>query len=201
MKEVFLNNSIHLITKNYSYDNDMIDRVKYGLEIIYITVTKMSVILGASLLFGLLKETLIFCLFMNGLRLFAYGAHAKKSWMCYISSLFAFVLMPYIFSIIEINFIQKIIISIFCLLSMIIYAPADTHKRPIINAKHRLKLKIMSTVICTLYITIVFISKNELLNNLILLSMITESLMVNPLIYKIFKLPYNNYKKYLKNGV
>lgn len=201
MKEVFLNNSMRLINSKYDYDSDTKDRLKYGLETIYITITKLSVIFGVSLIFGLFKETLVFCLFINGLRTFAYGIHAKKSWQCYISSLFAFVFMPYIFTLISISFNQKIIISIICLVSLFIFAPADTHKRPIINKKQRFKLKIFSILVCLLYISIIFVCKNELLNNLIILAMITENIVINPIVYKIFNLPYDNYKEYLKSGV
>lgn len=201
MKEVFLKSSMNLILSKYNYDSDTIDRIKYGLEIIYITVTKLIVIFGVSAIFNLLKETIIFTLFINGLRTFAYGIHAKKSWHCYISSLVAFVLMPYVFSNITFSYLQTISISVLCLLSMILYAPADTHKRPLVNKQHRLKLKFISTCVCLTYIFIIFISKNQLLNNLILLSMITESLLINPILYKLFNFPYNNYKEYLKNGV
>ena len=198
MKDLFVNSSINLLISKYKYDEDTLDRVKYGLELIYITITKLTVILLVSLIFGLIKESIIFSLFITGLRTFAYGLHAKKSWHCYISSLFSFVLMPYVFINININVISKIIISVLCLTSMIIYAPADTHKRPIINKNQRNKLKIIATTMCAIYIVIIFISNNIWLNNLIILSMITESFVINPFIYKVFDLPYDNYKTYLK---
>lgn len=201
MKEVFLNKSMNLLNSKYNYDSLTKDKILYGLEIIYIFVTKLSVILIAALIFGLFKEMLIFTLLLNGLRTFAYGVHAKKSWHCYISSLFVFILMPYTFTNISINLTQKIIISILSLISMYVYAPADTEKRPIVNMNQRKKLKIYSLLVCTIYSILSFIIKNEMIVNLILLSMITESFVINPFIYKIFNLPYDNYKEYLKNGV
>lgn len=201
MKEVFLNKSMDLLSSKYNYDSLTKDKILYGLEIIYIFITKLSVILISALIFGLFKEMLIFTLLLNGLRTFAYGVHAKKSWHCYISSLVVFILMPYIFINININLIQKIIISILSLISMCVYAPADTEKRPIVNMNQRKKLKLYSFLVCTIYIILSFIIKNEMIINLILLSMITESFVINPFIYKIFNLPYNNYKEYLKNGV
>ena len=201
MKEVFLNKSMDLLSSKYNYDSLTKDKILYGLEIIYIFITKLSVILISALIFGLFKEMLIFTLLLNGLRTFAYGVHAKKSWHCYISSLVVFILMPYIFINININLIQKIIISILSLISMYVYAPADTETRPIVNMNQRKKLKLYSFLVCTIYIILSFIIKNEMIINLILLSMITESFIINPFIYKIFNLPYNNYKEYLKNGV
>ena len=196
MKEVFLEHSLQLLNKEYHYQGDALDRVRYGLEVIYISITKMLVILLVSLICKAFKETLLMIIFVNGLRTFAYGIHAKKSWHCYISSIIIFVLSPMLFSYIEFNTIQKILISIICYISYALFAPADTHKRPLVNEKHRKKLKINTLIVCSIYIVIIFISKNTLVNNLIILSMITEVFVINPIIYKIFDMPYNNYVTY-----
>lgn len=196
MKEVFLERSLQLLNKEYNYQGDDLDRVKYGLEVIYISITKMFVILLVSIIFRAFKETLLMILFFNCLRTFAYGIHAKKSWHCYISSIICFVLSPMLFKYIEINVIQKILISIICFISYVVFAPADTHKRPLINKEHRKKLKINTLIVCSIYIAIIFISKNSLINNMIILSMITEVFVINPIIYKIFDMPYNNYMTY-----
>lgn len=196
MKEVFLEHSLQLLNKEYNYQGDDLDRVKYGLEIIYISTTKIFVILLVSLIFKTFKETVLMILFLNGLRTFAYGIHAKKSWHCYVSSIIIFVLSPMLFNYIEINTIQKILISLISFIGFIIFAPADTHKRPLINKKHRQKLKISTLIVCSIYIAIIFISKNTLINNLIILSMITQLFVINPIIYKIFDMPYNNYLTY-----
>lgn len=196
MKEVFLNYSLQLLNKNYVYDNNTLDRVKYGLEIIYISITKTIVILSISAVLGLIKETILMILFINGIRKFAYGIHAKKSWQCYISSILIFIILPYIFKFIEFNVIQKVSISIISFIGYALFAPADTHKRPLPNKKHRKELKINTLVVCSIYILIIFISKNELLNNIIILSMITELFVINPIVYKIFDMPYNNFMAY-----
>lgn len=196
MKEVFLERSLQLLNKEYNYQGDDLDRVKYGLEVIYISITKMFVILLVSIIFKAFKETLLMIIFVNGLRTFAYGIHAKKSWHCYISSIICFVLSPMIFKFIEISIIQKILLSIICFISYVVFAPADTHKRPLVNKEHRKKLKINTLIVCSVYIAIIFISKNTLINNMIILSMITEVFVINPIIYKIFDMPYNNYMTY-----
>ena len=196
MKEVFLEHSLQLLNKEYNYQDDDLDRVKYGLEVIYISITKMFVILLVSILFRAFKETLLMIIFVNGLRTFAYGIHAKKSWHCYVSSIICFVLSPMLFKYIEISSMQKILISVICFIGYAVFAPADTHKRPLINIKHRKKLKINTLIICSIYIAIIFISKNTLINNMIILSMITEMFVINPIVYKIFDMPYNNYMTY-----
>lgn len=196
MRDVIVNKSLNLLNNSYNYDNDTLDRVKYGLELIYISITKMIVIILISIILGLIKETFITILLFNGLRTFGYGIHAKKSWHCYVSSSFIFIILPYIFVNINFTVIQKIIISLLSLISFILYAPADTHKRPLVNEKHRKKLKIKTLIVCSIYILIMFLSNNTLLINLIILSMVLESFVINPWIYKICDMPYKNYKTY-----
>lgn len=196
MRDVIINKSLTLLNSTYNYDNDTLDRVKYGLELLYISITKMFVIFFVSILFGLLKETLLVVLFSNGIRTFAYGIHAKKSWHCHISSIIVFIVLPFIFKNIEFYFFQKIIICIVCFIDYVLFAPADTHKRPLINRNHRKKLKIKTLLVSLIYILIIFISRNTLINNMILLSMIVECFAINPIIYKICDMPYDNYKSY-----
>ena len=165
MREMFLDNSIKLLQQKYKYDSDTLDRVKYGLEIIYISITKISVILILSLIFNTFKETIITLIFLNFLRKFAFGLHAKKSWHCYISSVFSFILLPYVFINLTFNLFQKILLSILCFISFVFYAPADTYKRPLINTKQRKKLKILTLIVCSIYILCLFILQNN--NNFI----------------------------------
>ena len=51
MKDLFLNSSINLLQKEYKYDSDTLDKVKYGLEVIYLTITRLSAIFIVSSIF------------------------------------------------------------------------------------------------------------------------------------------------------
>lgn len=198
MKELFVNKSISLIKKNYSYNDIMYERIRYGLEIIYLSITKIFVILLVSYLLGMLKETIILMIFSTPLRNYSYGIHAKKSWHCYVSSIFCFVLLPKLIINYNLSIILRITISIYALTSMIIYAPADTHKRPIINSNHRKKLKYTSIIITISYIFLTILINDNYICNLIYLALVIQSTAIIPITYKIFKMPYNNYKAYQK---
>lgn len=201
MKEYFVTNSLNLINSKYNYNQDMLDRVKYGLEIIYITISKLSVIFITSLIFKAFKETFIFFCFISLIKIFSYGLHAKKSWQCYIASLIIFIILPKIFINYNFSEIHKIIFCTLSIASMILFAPADTHKRPLVNKKQRIKLKIICISTCCIYSVICLLSTNIYVINLSILAMIVQSISINPITYKIFKMPYNNYKVYIKNGV
>ena len=197
MKKKFLNKSINLIKKNNpNIDDIKLEEIRYGLEAIYLTVTKLVVIFLLAYLLGITKYVIWLLIFYNLIRINAFGLHASKSIYCLISSLSMFVGGVYICNYLNIPFIIKIIISILCIICLFKYAPADTEKRPIINKKKRKRYKILSTVTGIIYLILIIILKDNLISNYILFGMISSVLMIHPFVYRIFKLPYDNYKNY-----
>ena len=77
-------------------------------------------------------------------------------------------------------------------------SPADTKKRPIVNKKRRKVYKILSTVLTTIFFIIAILTKNNFISNCLIFSIIMQNCMISPTVYKIFKLPYNNYITFLK---
>ena len=197
MKEKLLSICINLIKKNNPYiKNTKIEEIKYGLEGIYLTLTKLGFILIASIALGIVKEFFFFLLFYNIIRVFAFGIHASKNSVCLVISLLVFLLCPYIALTLSIPMLIKIIISSFCILAIIFYAPADTHKRPLINSKKRLRLKFFSLFIAVFYVFLAFYINNSFLANILILALLVEVILILPTTYKLFHLPYNNYRNY-----
>jgi len=184
---------------NGSYSKDDLEKIRYGLECIYIFITKGIVIFTIAYFLGILKHALFFVATYGMLRSFACGLHATKSWICMVSSILIFIIIPYLCKILIINkFIRLTLMAISTIL-IYIYAPADTKKRPIINKNKRKRLKIISTCIAIIYIIIsLYVKKNFILNSL-MFGLILETFMILPMTYKTFKLPYNNYINYLKS--
>lgn len=201
MKKVFLNTCLKAITKNDpSIDKIKLDEIRYGLEGLYLTITKTIVIFALTLLLGTFKEMLIMLFIFNILRKTGFGIHAKKSWQCWISSLSIFVIFPYIAKLAILPKLLKIILSMISIAVMFLYAPADTYKRPLINKKKRMIWKTLSVINCSIMSIILIIIKDNTLSNLLLFGIYTEVALINPITYKIFKLPYNNYKTYGLNS-
>lgn len=197
MRDLIINKQISIIKKYNDFDEDRIAVIKYGLESIYILITKMVVILAVSYLLGLLKATLIFLVCYNFIRIPSFGLHATKSWICLVSSLLIFILLPFMCSIINIPFYLKLILGSISIFFIIKNAPADTYKRPIINKKRRLFFKIVSTIMASTMIVVALFIANDFLSNCLIFSVILQCFMISPTVYKIFKLPYNNYKNYI----
>lgn len=197
MKEVVINKQLSMIQKHNNFDEDKLAVIKYGLESIYILVTKTIIIFSICFLLGLVKETLVFLLCYNIIRTTSFGLHATKSWICLLSSALIFIILPYICTIIKIPFYLKLIIGIILVFFIFKNAPADTYKRPIINKKRRLFFKICSTILAIIMVTFSLITKNQFISNCLIFSIILQSFIISPTVYKLFKLPYNNYKKYI----
>ncbi|MCI9434458.1 MAG: accessory gene regulator AgrB [Bacilli bacterium] len=196
MRNFIIGKQLRIIQKYNHFDKEKLEIIKYGLESIYILITKMIVILTVSYLLGLIKETLIFLICYNFIRMPSFGLHATKSWICLVSSLLVFIILPFGCKVIQISFYLKIIMGLIGLAFIIKNAPADTYKRPIISKKRRLFLKIISSITALCMIIASLFIKNQFLANSLLVAIILQCFMISPTIYHLFKLPYNNYKNY-----
>lgn len=199
MKKWVVNKIMNTIKKEYTYDNTKLLEIKYGIESIYLLITKTIVILSLAFILGLFKELLLLLIFYSIIRATGFGVHAKKSWHCWSSSLLIFLGIPILSTQVVIPKIIGLIILILCLFLIIKYAPADTEKRPIINIKRRTIYKIICSLTCVIY-SIIFLLTNSLLGELMFFSIIIETLMILPITYKLFNVKYNNYKLYLQHS-
>lgn len=200
MKKIFLNSSMKIITNNKNYTNEQLEIILYGLESVYLMITKMVIIFGIAYVLDLIWEVIILLVTYNIIRSQAFGIHASKSSYCLISSLLIFIGGALICKYLVIPKAIMIIISIICNICIFLYAPADTHKRPLINKKKRRRFKIVSTILGIIYTILIIIYSGNSITNYLLFGMFVSVLMILPITYKLFKLPYNNYQNY-KYGV
>lgn len=197
-KNFFINKSLNIISDVYPDYNDIkIDEIRYGLESIYLSFTKMIVILFITYLFGFFKEAILVLLFFNGLRLTGFGIHAKESWMCWISSSIIFIGIPLLCMYVNTPLVIQYILMFLSLVSFILFAPADTVKRPLVRKNRRIKFKIITIIVALIYFIIFLNIDNIFLKNVIVYTMLLESVLIHPLTYKVFKLPYKNYERYV----
>lgn len=197
MKKLIINKCMELVT---TYNKDLsqrdIDKIKYGLEGLYLTITKLIFIIIVSIILGIWKETLLLILIFNGIRLTAFGVHAKRSIDCLISSTLFFILFPIICIKLTIPLIVRVILFIPLTVLIGIFAPADTEKRPLINKKKRKIYKMLSIMISIIYMTIAIVIKDNTLSNCFIFAIVIQIIIMLPITYRIFGVSYNNYKTY-----
>lgn len=197
MKQKFLDYAIDTIhTNNPTIDDTRLAELRYGLEGMYLSITKLIVIFTLAILFGIIKEMLVMLVIFNILRTTGFGLHATKSWICLVSSSIIFLGLPLIAKFIVIPTIIRQILAIISIILIYKYAPADTKKRPLIKKKKREIYKFITTLNCILLnIASLFIT-NNVLNNLIIFGIYAEVIVILPLSYNLFHMSYNNYKTY-----
>lgn len=200
MKTKIIDSLMILIKQEKHYDDEKLAIIKYGLEGIYLTLSKLIIICVLAYFLDLFYEIIMFLILYSIIRMTSFGLHAKKSWVCLLSSTTIFVFVPFISLHIMIPIYLKVIIGIILIGLIYKNAPADTHKRPIVNYKRRMIYKYCSTFIAIVYVYCAILINNNFLSNSFIFALLVQSFIISPLVYKVLKLPYNNYLAYLSNS-
>lgn len=179
--------------------DSQLEIIQYGLEGLYLTITKLIIILLLSYILNIWKEVIIFLIIYNMIRTTSFGLHATKSWICLLSSTCIFLGVPIICLLCNFSNYIKLIIGVFNILLMMKNAPADTYKRPIVSKTRRMVYKILSTVLSIVMVIFSILIPDQFMANCFLFALVVQNFMISPTIYRIFKLPYANYKNYEVN--
>ncbi|MBS7020491.1 MAG: accessory gene regulator B family protein [Firmicutes bacterium] len=197
MKKFVMKHCMNFIANNdESLTDENLEIISYGLEGLYLTVTKLIIIVTLSIILNLWKEVIIFLFIYNIIRMTSFGLHATKSWICLVSSTIIFIGVPLFCESIIMDLHMKLLIGTICTILMFKNAPADTYKRPIVNPKRRLIYKLLSTGISIVMTIASIMVENQFISNALILALVVQCHMISPFIYRIFHLPYNNYKRY-----
>lgn len=198
MKEYVVKNSLCLIKKyNPTIDQISLAEIEYGLVGIYLTVTKVIVILLVACILKIIPEVIIFMIVFNTIRTCSFGLHATKSWICLISSILIFILIPIVCQYTNLSNNIKFLIGIITIFFIYKNSPADTYKRPIIDPKRRKVYKLLSTIISITFTILALCINSNFLSNCFIFAPIVQCFLISPMVYKFFHLPYDNYKTYL----
>ena len=194
MKQLFLENSMNFICKYQSISDYDKKKVKYGLEGLYLTITKMVLLTILALLLNMFKEFILVVVFFNVIRYTGFGFHAEKSYQCLLFSTFIFIAIPFLLLHIQLSNFFVYTICAICIFHYLLFAPADTKKRPLSNKRKRIIRKIITVMIGFIYTLMIILLNNTYWTSIILSAMIIQAIIISPLIYRLFNQPYNNYK-------
>jgi len=169
--------------------------LRYGIQIYYFNISKFLILLAVSIIFDIFAETCIAFLLIAVLKRFAYGFHADTFWSCLVITFINIFSIVYL-SELSFNPLIKILLAVIALILFALYAPADTEERPLVNHKRRTKLKIQTISVSVLYFILSFVT-NEVLSNMLVLSLIFIGFNTCPILYILFKKEYKNYEKFI----
>lgn len=187
--EEFLHKNIENITE------DQMEVALYGMEVIYSLVTKTLLFFVISMAFGWQTEFLIVSLLLVIIKTSSFGFHADKEISCYITSFVILFGTIYISKNYSFSTLSTSIICLLSILSTMLFAPADTEKRPLLNARVRIILKLCSTM-TALFFSLIAIIHIGFLSSAIVCILSVNSINISPILYKIFKRRYRNYEYY-----
>lgn len=178
-----------------------LEKIKYGIDIFLMNFYKIPVIWLIAYVLGVFTSMVIATISFGFIRTFAGGIHARKGWTCLLMTgcvLFGIVFLSMYFPL---NFIYKTLLFALSLVLIFLYAPADTEEKPLINPRLRQRLKRRTVIISILlYLLSLIFYPNDITGSILIYSIFAESLLITPIIYKLFKRGYRNYEKFVQEN-
>ena len=163
--------------------------INFGLQILLGEVPKIFIMLAIAYLLGVFKLSLITFLILIPYRGFSGGFHLKTHIGCIISTCTFYcgtaLLAKYIVLGSITKYISIILLAIFGIIMIKLYAPADTEDVPIISPKIRKQKQILSYISFIIGLLIVSLINNNIISNIIIFGYLMQTCMITRLAYKL----------------
>ena len=170
-------------------DDERAEVINYGLQILLGEVPKIFIMLLIAYLLGVFKLSLIAFLILMPYRGASGGLHLKTHIGCIISTCAFYcgtaLLAKYIVLSNIAKYILIILLAIFGIIMIKLYAPADTEDVPIISKKIRKQKQILSYISFILGLTIALFIKNNVISNIIIFGYFLQTCMITRIAYRL----------------
>lgn len=170
-------------------DDERAEVINYGLQILIGEVPKTFIMLLIAYLLGVFKLTLITFLILMPYRTFSGGLHLKTHIGCIITTCAFYcgtaLLAKYIVLSNIAKYILIILLGIFGIFMIKLYAPADTENVPILSKKIRKQKQILSYVTFIIGLIIALFIKNNIISNIIIFGYLMQTCMITKLAYRL----------------
>ena len=175
-------------------DDERAEVINYGLQILLGEVPKIFIMLAIAYLLGVFKLSLITFLILMPYRTFSGGIHLKTHIGCIVTTCAFYcgtaLLAKYIvFSNIA-KYIMIGVLTIFGIVMIKLYAPADTEEVTILSKKIRKQKQILSYIVLSITLIIGIFINSNVVSNIIILGVLVQSLMITKIAYKIANCKY-----------
>lgn len=170
-------------------DDERAEVIMYGLQNIIGELPKGIIILIIAYILGIFKLTVISILIIAPYRCVSGGVHMKTHIGCIIYTLLLYsgssLLGKYIVLTGNAKIMLAIVVWIFCMIMIKLYAPADTENLPILRKKERKQKQILSYIIITSEILIAIFIKNTTISGIIIFGDLIQTLTITRIAYKV----------------
>lgn len=183
-------------------DDERAEVINYGLQLTIGEIPKFFIMIAIAFLLGVGELSILSFLIILPYRMFSGGFHMKTHIGCIVcttlmysgnSFLSKFFVLPQ-----DVKLIVTLLIFIFGLVMITLYAPADTENVPILSKKGRKKQKVFSYITFTTILTISLFIKDPIISNICVYGMFIQTLCITRLAYKLTNNKYG-YEEYNNN--
>ena len=165
-------------------------------------IPKIFIMAAIAWILGIFKCTVICFALVLPYRMYSGGFHLKTHIGCIIGTSLMYTGNAFISQYITIPFMYKvvfgIILWIFSVIMIHLYAPADTENVPVISKRERKKRKIMSYILMSIMIIAGVLINNNTISNILLIGVLLQTISITRLAYKLTNNKYG-YEIYMEN--
>lgn len=182
-------------------DDEKADVIFYGLELIIGEIPKMIILFLVAIIFKIGWLVIFAYATMLPYKTVAGGFHLKTNVGCLVGTFIVYfgnvLISKFIVFSPEIKYLLSIIILIFSIIMIYLYAPADTINLPILRKKERRTKKILSYIFAIATLGAALIVKDSTLSNILIFNVLIETICISKLAYKVTRNEYG-YETYAR---
>lgn len=184
---LFLTNKIQ--KKMPEIDDERTQVINYGLQILIGEIPKIFIVLLISWILGIFKLTLITFILIMPYRSTSGGFHLHTHIGCIVATTLTYCGTAFVSQYIVLNdivkFILILLIWIFSMAMIKLYAPADTEGVPILETKVRRKKQLASYIIATISLIAAIFIKDNVISNILIIGTLLQTLFITKVMYKL----------------
>ena len=177
-------------------DDERAEVINYGLQIILGEIPKIFIMLGIAYLLGVFKLSLITFLIILPYRTFSGGFHLKTHLGCIICTSLMYTGPAFLAKYVNLDGAIKIItimlLWIFAMIMITLYAPADTENVPILRKSERTQKRVLSYITLTIALIAAALIDNQIISNIIIIGYLFQTCSITRLAYKITRNKYGH---------
>ncbi len=177
-------------------DDERAEIINYGLQNLIGEIPKIFIMFGIAYLLGIFKLVVFTFLIVLPYRTFSGGFHLHTHIGCIICTTSMYCIPVILAKYIALSGILKliaiIIVWIFGLIMISLYAPADTENVPILRKKERKTKQILSYITLTIALIAAIFINNQVISNIIIIGYFIQTCTITRLAYKITRNKYGH---------
>ena len=178
----YLTKKLTEILKTDLMDEYEVEILEYGITTTFLNLPKTILLIFIAKKLNLLKPVLLLLFFYGIIRKYSRGIHAKTPLGCLLVGTANYLSMAYLSKIITVPQCIYNAVFVYCLCIFSKYSPSGTEVNPVYKDQI-MPMKVRSILTAIIYYIIGL--KDGIIRNILMLSLVSQSISILPLTYKL----------------